>query len=70
MNHRLDLSDGILIKNNHISLGGGMEVVLARAHANRKPEQKIEVEVRSMRELETGDCRWSGFAAGGQHDAR
>jgi len=53
VNHRLDLSDGILIKNNHISLGGGMEVVLARAHANRKPEQKIEVEVRNMRELET-----------------
>src|SRR5271156_2354286 len=23
--HRLDLSDGILIKNNHISLGGGLE---------------------------------------------
>ena len=29
-NHRLDLSDGILIKNNHISLGGGLEKVLAR----------------------------------------
>src|SRR6202035_5145414 len=28
-NHRLDLSDGILIKNNHISLGGGIEKVLA-----------------------------------------
>lgn len=53
VNHRLDLSDGILIKNNHISLGGGMETVLARARANRKPEQKIEVEVRTMQELET-----------------
>jgi nicotinate-nucleotide pyrophosphorylase (carboxylating) len=53
VNHRLDLSDGILIKNNHISLGGGIEAVLAKAHANRKPEQKIEVEVRSMQELET-----------------
>ena len=53
VNHRLDLSDGILIKNNHISLGGGMEVVLAKARANRKPEQKIEVEVRTMQELET-----------------
>ena len=52
VNHRLDLSDGILIKNNHISLGGGMEVVLARARANRKPGQQIEVEVRSMAELE------------------
>jgi len=52
VNHRLDLSDGILIKNNHISLGGGMEVVVARARANRKPGQQIEVEVRSMAELE------------------
>jgi nicotinate-nucleotide pyrophosphorylase (carboxylating) len=53
VNHRLDLSDGILIKNNHISLGGGMEAVLARARANRKPEQNIELEVRTMQELET-----------------
>ncbi len=32
-NHRLDLSDGILIKNNHIALGGGVARVLANAHA-------------------------------------
>src|SRR6185437_12208030 len=30
-NHRLDLASGILIKNNHISLGGGVAAVLARA---------------------------------------
>src|SRR6185437_11419909 len=30
VNHRLDLQDGILIKNNHISLGGGLPVVLER----------------------------------------
>ncbi len=35
-NHRLDLSDGILIKNNHISLGGGIPKVLARALAERE----------------------------------
>ena len=28
VNHRLDLQDGILIKNNHISLGGGIPAVL------------------------------------------
>ena len=33
-NHRLDLSDGILIKNNHISLGGGVAAVLARARSS------------------------------------
>jgi nicotinate-nucleotide pyrophosphorylase (carboxylating) len=52
INHRLDLSDGILIKNNHISLGGGLEKVLATALAGRKPGQRVEVEVRTMEELE------------------
>ncbi len=50
-NHRLDLSDGILIKNNHISLGGGIEKVLARAHEQRGPGQTIDIEVRSFEEL-------------------
>lgn len=50
-NHRLDLSDGILIKNNHISLGGGIAVVLERALARRKQGQTVEVEVRNMEEL-------------------
>lgn len=52
-NHRLDLSDGILIKNNHITLGGGIEKVLERAKERRKPEQTIDIEVRSLAELET-----------------
>ena len=30
-NHRIDLASGILIKNNHISLGGGLPTVLTRA---------------------------------------
>jgi nicotinate-nucleotide pyrophosphorylase (carboxylating) len=51
-NHRLDLSDGILIKNNHISLGGGIEKVLQRAHELRKSGQTIDIEVRTFAELE------------------
>jgi nicotinate-nucleotide pyrophosphorylase (carboxylating) len=51
-NHRLDLSDGILIKNNHISLGGGIEKVLASARQKRKPGQTIDIEVRNLQELE------------------
>jgi nicotinate-nucleotide pyrophosphorylase (carboxylating) len=51
-NHRLDLSDGMLIKNNHIALGGGIKAVLDKAHRNRRGEQPIEVEVRNMHELE------------------
>jgi nicotinate-nucleotide pyrophosphorylase (carboxylating) len=51
-NHRHDLQDGISIKNNHISLGGGLPAVLARAIENRKPGQTIQVEVRNATELE------------------
>jgi len=51
-NHRLDLSDGVLIKNNHIALAGGIAPVLERAHLNRRGEQPIEIEVRSPEELE------------------
>jgi nicotinate-nucleotide pyrophosphorylase (carboxylating) len=51
-NHRLDLSDGVLIKNNHIALAGGIVPALERAHRNRRGSQPIEVEVRTMAELE------------------
>ncbi len=51
-NHRHDLSDGILIKNNHISLGGGIPKVLASALAKRQPGQRVQVEVRTTAELE------------------
>src|SRR5580700_1645103 len=52
VNHRLDLQDGILIKNNHISLGGGLPTVLERALKNRKTNQWIQVEVRTQAELD------------------
>src|SRR5579863_1156897 len=51
-NHRLDLSDGVLIKNNHIALAGGIGPALDRAHRNRRGEQVVEVEVRTLEELE------------------
>jgi nicotinate-nucleotide pyrophosphorylase (carboxylating) len=51
-NHRLDLSDGVLIKNNHIALAGGIAAALDRAHRNRRGEQPIEIEVRNPEELE------------------
>jgi len=52
-NHRLDLSDGVLIKNNHIALAGGIAPALERAHRNRRGSQPIEIEVRTLDELET-----------------
>src|SRR6476659_2080362 len=51
-NHRLDLSDGVLIKNNHIALAGSIAAALERAHRNRRGSQPIEVEVRTLAELE------------------
>ena len=51
-NHRLDLSDGVLIKNNHIALAGGVVAALERALRNRRGSQTVEVEVRSLEELD------------------
>jgi nicotinate-nucleotide pyrophosphorylase (carboxylating) len=51
LNHRLDLQDGILIKNNHIALGGGLPTALEHALAGRKPGQIVQVEVRTTAEL-------------------
>jgi nicotinate-nucleotide pyrophosphorylase (carboxylating) len=51
-NHRLDLSDGVLIKNNHIAVAGGIAPALQRALRNRRGEQPLEIEVRSLEELD------------------
>ena len=51
-NHRIDLASGILIKNNHITLGGGIPTVLTLALEKRRKGQRVQVEVRSARELE------------------
>jgi nicotinate-nucleotide pyrophosphorylase (carboxylating) len=50
-NHRLDLASGILIKNNHISLGGGLRTALTHALERRPKGQRVQIEVRTMREL-------------------
>jgi len=52
LNHRLDLSDSVLIKNNHIALAGGIVPALDRAVRNRRGSQTIEIEVRTLSELE------------------
>lgn len=51
-NHRLDLSDGVLLKNNHITLAGGIVPALERAVRNRRGAQPIEIEVRTLAEME------------------
>jgi nicotinate-nucleotide pyrophosphorylase (carboxylating) len=42
----------VLIKHNHVALAGGIAPTLARAHRNRRGSQPIEIEVRSLAELE------------------
>jgi nicotinate-nucleotide pyrophosphorylase (carboxylating) len=48
----MDLASGILIKNNHISLGGGLPKALTRALDGRKKGQRVQVEVRTPQELD------------------
>jgi nicotinate-nucleotide pyrophosphorylase (carboxylating) len=50
-NHRMRLDDGILIKNNHLRLAGGIQLALERAQRGRPQGMRIEVEVTSLAEL-------------------
>jgi len=51
-NHRMALDDAILVKDNHLALGGG-DLAAAVASARRLwPALPLEVEVRTMAELE------------------
>ena len=51
LNHRNDLQDGILIKGNHLALGGSITGTVKRALDARKPGQLIQLEVRSLDDL-------------------
>jgi nicotinate-nucleotide pyrophosphorylase (carboxylating) len=50
-NHRIGLFDEILIKENHAAAAGGVGEAVRRARAAR-PDLPMEVEVRSLEELE------------------
>lgn len=51
-NHRFALYDGVLIKDNHIAAVGGIAEAVRRAKGRLPHTLKIEVEVRTMAELE------------------
>ncbi len=51
-NHRFCLSDGLLIKDNHIRACGGITQAMQRAKSNIPPTLRIEVEVKSLEEVE------------------
>lgn len=50
-NHRFGLDDGVLIKNNHISMVGGVRKAVALARQGVPHLHKIEVEVTSESQL-------------------
>lgn len=50
-NHRYNLSDGILIKDNHIGAAGGIKEAVALAKEYAPFVRKIEVEVESIEQV-------------------
>ena len=50
-NHRAGLDDGILIKDNHIRLGGGVAQVVRKMKAARQ-EMPIEIEAQSLAQVD------------------
>lgn len=47
-NHRFNLSDGVLIKDNHISAAGGIKNAIEKVRDNVSFVRKIEVEVENL----------------------
>lgn len=50
-NHRAGLDDGVLIKDNHVRLAGGVEEAVKRMKAD-DPEMPIEVEAQSLEQVD------------------
>ena len=59
-NHRFGLDDGILIKDNHIRLAGGVEAAMERMKAAGL-EMPIEIEAQSLEQVD------AAIAAGAEH---
>jgi nicotinate-nucleotide pyrophosphorylase (carboxylating) len=51
-NHRFNLSDGILIKDNHIRAAGGITSAVKSARLNSPHTMKIEVEVENFEQVQ------------------
>ncbi len=50
-NHRTNLSDGILIKDNHITAAGSITAAIQRARAYAHHLLKVEVEVQTLEQV-------------------
>lgn len=51
-NHRFGLSDGILIKDNHIAAAGGIKQAVESVRKNAPHTLKIEVETENLRQID------------------
>jgi nicotinate-nucleotide pyrophosphorylase (carboxylating) len=51
-NHRFGLYDAVMLKDNHIKAGGGIEVAIRRVRANVPHTLKVEVEVESLQQVQ------------------
>lgn len=51
-NHRFNLADGVLIKDNHIAVSGGIKNAVKNARSTIPHTLKIEVEVETKEQLE------------------
>ena len=51
VNHRFALSDAVLIKDNHVTIAGGVAEAILRAKAGAGHMVKIEVEVDTLKQL-------------------
>jgi nicotinate-nucleotide pyrophosphorylase (carboxylating) len=51
-NHRMSLSDGILIKDNHVAICGGIRAALEKARRSAPHTLKLEIEVETPTQAE------------------
>jgi nicotinate-nucleotide pyrophosphorylase (carboxylating) len=51
-NHRFSLSDGVLIKDNHVRLAGGVAAAVATARSRSLPGARIEVEAETLAQVQ------------------
>jgi nicotinate-nucleotide pyrophosphorylase (carboxylating) len=51
VNHRMRLDDGVLIKDNHVRLAGGVEAAVERMR-EAQPGMRVEVEAQSLEQVD------------------
>jgi nicotinate-nucleotide pyrophosphorylase (carboxylating) len=53
-NHRFGLDDGVLVKDNHVTLAGGVREAVERVRSSIGHMVKLELEVDTLQQLEEG----------------